>query len=129
MFYFRVYSLLSCLSIHQLRNLLQALLSGVRILVEFRLLSWEDGSTSLTTRFFFVQPCVHAVFGEAGVESLYGIAVRVGVAEEDFQGSLGFGHIHPVLEVMKRLYNGLGHGHMDSSGLIRCVRESALKSV
>jgi len=27
------------------------------------------------------------------------------VGEKDFQGSLGFGHIHPVLEVMKRLYN------------------------
>jgi len=48
--------------------------------------------------FFLVQPCIHAVIGQAGVESLHSVTVRVpqgddiGVAEEDFQGSFGRGH-------------------------------------
>jgi hypothetical protein len=29
-------------------------------------LTWEDGSTWLTTRFFLVEPRVYAVFGQAG---------------------------------------------------------------
>ena len=51
------------------------------------------------------------VIGQAGVESLHGVTVRVpqgddmGMAEEDFEWTFGFGHIRPVLEVMKRLYN------------------------
>lgn len=47
----------------------------------------------LTTRFFFVQPCVHAVLGEAGVESPHGVTVRVpqgdDMAEEDFERAFG----------------------------------------
>ena len=35
---------------------------------------------------------VYPVSGQASVESLHGVAVRVGVAEKDFEGSLGFGH-------------------------------------
>jgi hypothetical protein len=51
------------------------------------ILSWEDGSTSLTTRFSLVEPGVHAVLGQAGIERLHGVAVTVGMAEEDFEGA------------------------------------------
>ena len=43
--------------------------------------------------FLLVEPCVHAVFGQAGVERADGVAacarkgIRVGVAEEDFEGA------------------------------------------
>jgi hypothetical protein len=43
---------------------------------------------SIIDEFFFVEPRVHAVFGEAGVESAHGVTVRVGVAEEDFERAL-----------------------------------------
>ena len=45
--------------------------------------------------FLLVEPCVHAVFGQAGPcgESADGVAVRVGVAEEDFEGALGLRHL------------------------------------
>jgi len=47
---------------------------------------------SIIDEFFFVEPRVHAVFGQAGVESPHGVTVRVGVAEEYFEGAFGFGH-------------------------------------
>ena len=46
---------------------------------QFPILTWEE--------FCFVKPCVHAIFGEAGVECADGVTVRVGVAEEDFEGA------------------------------------------
>jgi len=69
--------------------------------------------------FFFIQPCIYAVFGEAGVESLHSVFVTVGVAEKNFQWTIGFGHIRPVLVVMKGLYNGLYNGFTDWNGLVR----------
>jgi hypothetical protein len=39
-------------------------------------LPWEE--------FGFVEPRVHAVFGQAVIESLHSVSVRMGVAEEDF---------------------------------------------
>ena len=60
---------------------------------QFPILPWEDGSTRLTTRFGFIEPCVHAVCGQAGVKSAHGVAacarkgIRVGVAEEDTEGA------------------------------------------
>ncbi len=54
---------------------------------------------------------IHAVCGEAGVESLHGVTVGVGVpqgdnmAEEDFERAFGFGHIRPILAAMRKLYN------------------------
>jgi hypothetical protein len=33
------------------------------------------------------ESCVYVVFGQAGVESPHGVAVRMGVAEEDFEGA------------------------------------------
>ena len=33
---------------------------------------------------------------QAGVESLHGVTVRVGMAEEDFERAFCFGHIRPV---------------------------------
>ena len=57
---------------------------------QFPILSWEE--------FLFVKPRVHAVLGQAGVESAHGVTVRVGVAEEDFEGAFGFWHSDSVLE-------------------------------
>jgi len=68
------------------------------------------------------------------VKSLHGVTVRVpqgddmGVTEEDFQGSFGFGHIRPVLVVMK-LYNGLCNGFTDSNGLVRLCPRVRVESV
>ncbi len=40
-------------------------------------LSWEDGSASLAAWFFLVEPCFHAVSGQAGVVSHFGdFAIR-----------------------------------------------------
>jgi hypothetical protein len=47
---------------------------------QFPILPWEE--------FLFVEPCVHAVLGQAGVECADGVTVRVGVAEEDFEGAV-----------------------------------------
>ena len=57
---------------------------------QFPILTWEE--------FGFVEPCVHAVLGQAGVKSAHGVTVRVGVAEEDFEGAFGFWHSDSVLE-------------------------------
>ena len=38
----------------------------------------------------FVEPRVHAILGQASVESAHGVTVRVGVAEEDFERAFGF---------------------------------------
>jgi len=46
----------------------------------------------LTTRFFLVEPCVRTFRGEAGVECAHGVTVRVGVAEEDFEGAFFGSH-------------------------------------
>ena len=35
---------------------------------------------------------IHAVFGQAGVESAHGVTVRVGAAEEDFEGAFFSSH-------------------------------------
>ena len=51
---------------------------------QFPILAWEE--------FGFIEPRVHAVFGEAGVESAHGVTVRVGVAEEDFEGAVSGWH-------------------------------------
>lgn len=57
---------------------------------------WFDG---LTTRFGFVEPCapfgydIHAVVGQAGVESAHRVTVRVGMAEENFEGAFRVGHV------------------------------------
>ncbi len=51
------------------------------------ILAWEEGSTSLTTWFLFVQPRVHAIVGETRVERVDAVTVRAGVAEEDFEGA------------------------------------------
>jgi hypothetical protein len=61
---------------------------------QFPILPWEDGSTSLTMQFGFVEPSVHTVFGQAGPfgESAHGDTVRVRVAEEDFEGAFVSGH-------------------------------------
>jgi len=54
---------------------------------QFPILPWEE--------FGFVEPRVRAVFGQAGVKSAHiiplwdGVTVRVGVAEEDFEGARG----------------------------------------
>ncbi len=45
----------------------------------------------------------YTVFGQAGVESAHGVTVRMGVAEEDFEG---------VFAV-----NGLHNGFADENGL------------
>ena len=45
--------------------------------LQFPILPWEEVG--------FIEPSVHAVFGQAGVESPHGVTVRVGVAEEDFE--------------------------------------------
>jgi len=44
---------------------------------------------SIIGEFGFVEPHVHAVFGQAGPcgESAHGVTVHVGVAEEDFDGA------------------------------------------
>ena len=47
--------------------------------LQFPILTWEE--------FGFVEPSVHAVLGQAGVECADGVTVRVGVAEEDFEGA------------------------------------------
>jgi len=49
-----------------------------------------------------------SVFGEAGVESLHGVTVRVGMAEEDFEGAFGV--------------NGWHNGCTDSNGFCGYVR-------
>ena len=38
--------------------------------------------------FLLVQPRVHAIGFQAGVEGADGVTVRVGVAEEDFEGAV-----------------------------------------
>ena len=63
--------------------------------LQFPILTWEE--------FGFVEPRVHAVFGQAGVESAHGVTVRVGVAEEDFEGAF--------------VVNGLHNGFTDLNGL------------
>ena len=52
--------------------------------LQFPILPWEELG--------FVEPCVHAVLGKAGVNSAYWVTVRMGVAEKDFEGAFGFGH-------------------------------------
>ena len=49
---------------------------------------------SIIDEFGFVEPRVHAVFGQAGPcgKSAHGVTVRVGVAEEDFEGAFVFGY-------------------------------------
>ena len=55
---------------------------------------------SIIDEFGFVEPRVHAVFGQAGPfgESAHGVTVRVGVpqgddmVEEDFEGAFVFGY-------------------------------------
>jgi len=51
---------------------------------QFPILAWEE--------FLFVEPCVYAVFGQAVIESTHGVAVRVGVAEEDTEGAVNGWH-------------------------------------
>ena len=51
---------------------------------QFPILPWEE--------FGFVEPRVHAVFGQASVKSAHGVTVRVGVAEEDFEGVVNGWH-------------------------------------
>ena len=55
---------------------------------QFPILPWEE--------FGFVEPRVHAVFGQAGIECADGVTVRVSVAEEDFEGAFGFGHFQSL---------------------------------
>ena len=62
--------------------------------------------------FLFVEPCVHAVIGQAGIESAHGITVRVGVAEEDFERAVvSSGHkvIDILVLVANRRYSLLNH--------------------
>ena len=51
---------------------------------QFPILPWEE--------FGFVEPCIHTVLGQAGVESAHRVTVRVGVAEENFERAFGFEH-------------------------------------
>ena len=66
---------------------------------QFPNLPWEE--------FGFVKPCIHAVLGQAGVESARKVTVRVGVAEEDIEGHLG----------STDFINGLHNGFTDGNGL------------
>jgi len=54
--------------------------------LQFPILPWEE--------FSFVEPCIHAVFGQAGIESAHGVTVRMGVAEEDFEGAVAVNGLH-----------------------------------
>jgi hypothetical protein len=59
---------------------------------------WEE--------FGFVEPRIHAVFGQAGVEGAHGVTVRVGVAEKDFERVLvSFGHLVSRRNGLTKLYN------------------------
>jgi hypothetical protein len=49
--------------------------------LQFPILAWEDGSTSLTTRFSLVEPGVHAVFDQTVIQRADSVTVCMGVAE------------------------------------------------
>ena len=63
---------------------------------QLTILPWEE--------FFLIQPCVYAIVGEAGVESLHGVAVRVGMAEKDFERTFWVGHLVSRRNGLVRLY-------------------------
>ncbi len=72
---------------------------------QFPILPWEE--------FGFVEPCVpfghdiHAVFGQAGVESPRRVTVRMGVAEEGFEGAFVVNgwHRFPTENGVMKLYS------------------------
>ena len=62
---------------------------------QFPILPWEE--------FGFVEPCVHAVLVQAGVKSAHGVTVRVGMAEEYFEGAFVVNGWHNGCTDLKRI--------------------------